>query len=73
MALQGSDDEDDVTAESLRLLLPPPKATGLEDDKKLTDYEIKNDNIIHVIFQISENQWETVNVDSTDISSTAGS
>lgn len=73
LALRGSEKDDGIQAETMRLLLPAPKSTTLEDEKKLTDYEIKNDDILHVVFQISENQWETVNVDATDITSNSAS
>lgn len=55
----------------MRLLLPAPKSTVLEDDKDLAHYEIKNDDVLNVVFQISENQWEQVCVVSTDAVATA--
>ena len=67
IALKGSDN-DGTQADAMRLLIPAPKSTVLEDEKKLTDYEIKNDDELHVVFQISESTWETVAVASTDIS-----
>ena len=64
---QGLSEKDNgVTADQMRLLLPAPKSTVLEDDKAISDYtEIENDVELHVVFQISENQWEHVAVDST--------
>lgn len=67
VALQGRSEKDDgVTADQMRLLLPAPKSTVLEDDRAISEYEeIENDVELHVVFQISENQWEHVAVDST--------
>ena len=49
----------------MRLLLPAPAHTILEDDNKVSSYkEIKNDVLLHVIFQLSENEWEAVAVDA---------
>ncbi|CAB9519907.1 expressed unknown protein [Seminavis robusta] len=70
-ALKVSEKDDGVTADHMRLLMPPPKSTVLEDDQALTHYEIKNDTELHVVFQISENLWETVAVESMDIASSA--
>jgi len=69
VALKGSERDSGVQADQMRLLLP--NSTVLEDDQTLNHYEIKNDDVLHVVFQITENQWEAVCVDSTDISSTA--
>ena len=68
------DDDGAVTADQMRLLLPAPKSTVLEDDKEIRDYEdISNDAILNVVFQISENQWEHVAVDSTDVTTASAS
>ena len=65
-ALKNSDKDGDVTEDNMRLLLPAPKSTVLEDGKDLAQYEIKNDEVLNVVFQISENQWEQVYVEPTD-------
>ena len=70
-ALKVSEKDDGVTSEHMRLLLPPPKSTVLEDDESLNHYEIKNDMELHVVFQISENLWETVAVESMDVASSS--
>jgi hypothetical protein len=70
-ALKGSEKDEGILEDNMRLLLPAPKSTVLEDGKDLTHYEIKNDDELNVVFQISENQWEQVFVASTDISTAA--
>lgn len=64
-ALKGSEKDGSVTEDNMRLLLPEPKSTVLDDGKDLAHYEIQNDAELNVVFQISENQWEQVCVAST--------
>jgi Ubiquitin family len=71
IALNFSDKDDGVTAKHMRLLLPTTKShpTVLDDNQTLTHYDIKNDAVLHVVFQISENTWETEAVESMEIAS----
>jgi Ubiquitin family len=71
IALNVSEKDDGVTADQMRLLLPSSKSqpTVLEDNQTLTHYDITNDTVMHVVFQISENTWETVAVESMEIAS----
>ena len=71
LALKASEKDDGVTEDHMKLLLPAPKSTVLEDAQDLGHYEIKNDAELNVVFQISENVWETVAVDSTDVTAAA--
>lgn len=52
-------------AEQMRVILPKGN-TVLEDSDKLEEHEeIKNETELYVVFQISEQEWESVNIEST--------
>ena len=52
-------------AEQMRVILPKGN-TVLEDSVKLEEHEeIKNESELYVVFQISEQEWESVNIEST--------
>jgi prolyl oligopeptidase PreP (S9A serine peptidase family) len=52
-------------AEQMRVILPKDN-TVLEDSEKLEEHEeIKNETELYVVFQISEQEWESVNIEST--------
>jgi hypothetical protein len=51
-------------AEQMRVILPKDN-TVLEDSDKLEEHEIKNETELHVVFQISEQEWESVSIEST--------
>ena len=73
VALSVSDKDDGVTAENMRLLLASAasksQSTILDDNQTLSHYDIKHDMVLHVVFQISENTWETVAVESMEVAS----
>ena len=54
----------EIKQDNLKLVLPSSPSAFLEDDKELSHYDIKNDSEVHMVYQISENQWETVSVSS---------
>lgn len=52
-------------AEQMRVILPKGN-TVLEDSDKLEEHEeIKNETELYVVFQISEQEWESVSIEST--------
>ena len=52
-------------AEQMRVILPKGNIV-LEDSVKLEEHEeIKNETELYVVFQISEQEWESVNIEST--------
>jgi hypothetical protein len=48
-------------------LMVPENQTILEDDDLLSEYEIKDNAVLHVVFEVAENEFETVDIESTDV------
>ncbi len=53
--------------DQMRLILPKDNIV-LQDEDKLAKYgdEIKNETELHVVFQISDEEWESVAIADTD-------
>jgi hypothetical protein len=52
----------ETPSDSMRLLLTNKDRTVLENDKTLAKYDIKSEDQLYVVFQMSENEWEPVQV-----------
>jgi hypothetical protein len=48
-------------------LIHPDGPTVLDDEDKLVEYEFKDNSVLHVAFGIADNEFETVDVQSTDL------
>jgi hypothetical protein len=56
---------DDIKGDTLRLLLED-NTTVLQDDTSLSEYELKADDaVLHVVYQLDDNEWESVDIIST--------
>ena len=51
-------------------LIHPDGPTVLDDEDKLVDYELKDNSVLHVAFQIADNEFEAVDIQSTDLQDT---
>ena len=69
------DDDDDEKQTSVELLKHPEtlrlilgdQATVLDDSTPLNEYPIKEDCVIYVVFPVSDSEWESIDVMSTDM------
>jgi hypothetical protein len=41
--------------------------TIMEDDDPLSEYDIKDNAVLHVVFEVAENELESVDIESTDV------
>lgn len=64
-AVQQHSEKNDYAAASLRLLLPD--GTVLQDDVAITEYGVKEDTVLHVVFPVADNEWESVDIVSTEM------
>lgn len=48
-------------------LIHPDGPTVLDDEDKLVEYEIKDNSVLHVAFEVADNEFETVEIQSTDL------
>lgn len=48
-------------------LIHPDGPTVLDDEDKLVEYEIKDNSVLHVAFGIADNEFEQVDIQSTDL------
>lgn len=58
--------KNEYKAEQMRMILPKDGAI-LDDSDTLEKHEedIKNESELHVVFQISEGEWESVRIEDT--------
>src|SRR5690349_4183103 len=57
--------KDEWKAEQMRMIHPATHDV-LQDTDTLESLEIRNEDILHVVFQIGEGVWESVHIDSTE-------
>lgn len=73
----GEDDGNKISAEFLRLLKTDSNTTILNDADSLNDCELvttgdgDNDVVLHVVVQIADDEWESVDVVSTNLEDAA--
>jgi len=59
--------KNETKAEHMRIILPKDNLPLDDNDEKLSKYEeLKNESLLHVVFQISEDEWEGVHVEEMD-------
>lgn len=62
----GDDKANEISADLLRLI--KQDGTILKDEDALHDCELKADDaVLHVVVQIADNEWEEVDVVSTEL------
>jgi len=62
---KASDDDDEETL--IMQLIHPESTDILEDEDLLSEYELKDNAVLHVVFEVADNEFETVDIQSTDL------
>jgi hypothetical protein len=57
--------KDEWKPEQMRIILPKDNQVLEDADKILQHEDIKNESELYVVFQISQDEWESVHIEAT--------